>query len=330
MIYLKLFENHSEYEDFTGSTEYVEPHVSHCIDENDVHYNLEEPVIATDIRITETSVTLKDGDTYQLNVVFTPFDVADKSLDWYSSDDSVVTVADGLISVIDNVDGDYTISAVTKDGSDLTATCVVSVMGYVEIAGIKWTVRNIGAANETDAGLYFQWGDAKGYTASQVGSGEGQKYFGWADYKYNNGATEPTAADMTKYNSTDGKTVLDNEDDGALAVSKGVCRMPTYEEARSLFDNTTRAWDTNYKDTGVLGVIFTDKTDASKTVFFPICGSCDNGAIFITGDFSTYWLKGVYSEDLTKGDCIGFFGRTATIGNPDRYYGSTLRGIINE
>jgi hypothetical protein len=40
MIYLKLFENHSEYEDFTGSTEYVEPHVSHCIDEDDVHYNM--------------------------------------------------------------------------------------------------------------------------------------------------------------------------------------------------------------------------------------------------------------------------------------------------
>jgi len=44
---------------------------------------------------------------------------------------------------------------------------------YVEIAGIKWSTMNIGASTETDAGLYFQWGDIQGYTASQCGSGEG-------------------------------------------------------------------------------------------------------------------------------------------------------------
>ena len=75
---------------------------------------------------------------------------------------------------------------------------------YVEIGGLKWATMNVGANSITDTGLYFQWGDTQGYTASQVGSGEGQKYFGWADYKYGNGGS--TAADMTKYNSTDSKT----------------------------------------------------------------------------------------------------------------------------
>jgi hypothetical protein len=32
---------------------------------------------------------------------------------------------------------------------------------------------NVGASSVTDTGLYFQWGDTQGYTASQVGSGEG-------------------------------------------------------------------------------------------------------------------------------------------------------------
>ena len=50
---------------------------------------------------------------------------------------------------------------------------------YVEIGGLKWATMNVGANNITDAGLYFQWGDTQGYTAAQVGSGEGQKYFGW-------------------------------------------------------------------------------------------------------------------------------------------------------
>ena len=37
--YLKLFNNHSQYETFTGSTEFVLPNVSHCITEEHVHYN---------------------------------------------------------------------------------------------------------------------------------------------------------------------------------------------------------------------------------------------------------------------------------------------------
>jgi hypothetical protein len=69
---------------------------------------------------------------------------------------------------------------------------------YVEIGGLKWATMNVGANSITDYGLYFQWGDTQGYTASQVGSGEGQKAFTWADYKYGNGTSDPGATGMTK------------------------------------------------------------------------------------------------------------------------------------
>lgn len=43
MEYLKLFENHTQYENFVsgggGDSEYIKPNVSHCIEENHVHYN---------------------------------------------------------------------------------------------------------------------------------------------------------------------------------------------------------------------------------------------------------------------------------------------------
>ena len=100
---------------------------------------------------------------------------------------------------------------------------------YVEIGGIKWATMNIGANSVTDTGLYFQWGDTQGYTASQVGNGSGQKYFGWADYKYGDGTSSPGAEGMTKYNSTDGKTVLEAADDAAVANWGGSWRMPTTE-----------------------------------------------------------------------------------------------------
>lgn len=83
---------------------------------------------------------------------------------------------------------------------------------YVEIGGIKWATMNVGANSITDYGLYFQWGDTQGYTAAQVGSGSGKKYFGWKDYKYGNGTSSPGTAGMTKYNATDGLTVLETSE----------------------------------------------------------------------------------------------------------------------
>ena len=43
---------------------------------------------------------------------------------------------------------------------------------YVDLglpSGLLWAKKNLGAATEEDAGLYFQWGDTQGYTAEQVG-----------------------------------------------------------------------------------------------------------------------------------------------------------------
>ena len=84
---------------------------------------------------------------------------------------------------------------------------------YVEIGGVKWATMNIGATSPSEVGLYFQWGDTSGYTASQVGT---DKMFNWAIYKYCSGAGTSSSA-MTKYNSTDGKTVLEASDDAAQA-----------------------------------------------------------------------------------------------------------------
>ena len=39
MEFLKLFQNHSQYEEFAGGGGMLRPNVSHCIGENEVHYN---------------------------------------------------------------------------------------------------------------------------------------------------------------------------------------------------------------------------------------------------------------------------------------------------
>ena len=47
-LYLKLFENHTQYETYTASTEFITPNVSHCIQEVHVHYN---PYVPPETRV---------------------------------------------------------------------------------------------------------------------------------------------------------------------------------------------------------------------------------------------------------------------------------------
>ena len=191
---------------------------------------------------------------------------------------------------------------------------------------------NVGANSITDTGLYFSWGDISGYTASQVGSGEGQKLFDWEDYKYGNGTSSPGATGMTKYNSTDGKTVLDLSDDAARANMGGLWRMPTTEEFQALGTATTSAWTTDYQGSGVSGLVLTDKTDNSKVLFFPAAGDCSNGSVNLVGSRAIYWSSSVYSS-LVQFAYRLYFSSSSGVdweGISNRFSGVAVRGVLGE
>jgi len=202
---------------------------------------------------------------------------------------------------------------------------------YVEIGGVKWATMNVGANSVTDYGLFFQWGDTQGYTAAQCGSGEGQKYFGWADYKYGNGTSSPSTTDMTKYNSTDGKTVLEASDDAVTAAWGGQWRMPTYNEYVALGGAVTSAWTADYQGSGVSGLVLTDKTDSSKTLFFPACGYCSDGSVYNVGSGGRYWASSLRTNWVQYAyylylDVSSVFWQN----NIDRRYGYSVRAVANE
>lgn len=199
---------------------------------------------------------------------------------------------------------------------------------YVEIAGIKWATMNVGAESVTDYGLYFQWGDTQGYTASQVGGGSGNKYFGQEDYKWTNDGGET----FTKYNSTDGKTVLDLEDDAVTAAWGGNWRMPTAEEFDALSAATTSEWTDDYQDSGVSGFVLTDDTDSSKVLFFPAAGYCNSGSVMNVdvGGGGHYWSSSLY-DNIVSGYCLFFNSSDVYWQNYDgRYNGFPVRGVLDE
>ena len=172
---------------------------------------------------------------------------------------------------------------------------------FIEIGGVKWATMNIGASSVTDYGLYFQWGDIKGYTQKQVNDGD--KPFGWGDYKFlhsvNNGVNGPNYG-FTKYNITDGLKVLEPFDDAAHMAWLGGWRMPTAEEFQSLGNATTSVWTSDYQGSGVKGLVCTDKTDSSKVLFFPACGYCALGGMYAVGYFGCYWSSSLGSVGVAQ------------------------------
>ena len=191
---------------------------------------------------------------------------------------------------------------------------------YVEIGNIKWATCNVGAEKPTDSGLYFAWGETRGFTAKQVKNGE--KRFDWDNYKYG------TYDNLTKYNDADKKIVLEPLDNATINMGIG-WRIPTKEEFKTLFDSTTSKWVTDYQGNGVNGRLFIDKKDNTKTLFFPAVGICSNGRVTVIGSCGFYWSSSLYSSNVR--DALHFYfnyGGTLWDSLFRRCHGFPVRGVV--
>jgi hypothetical protein len=202
---------------------------------------------------------------------------------------------------------------------------------YVEIRGIKWATMNVGAESVTDTGLYFQWGDTQGYTASQVGSGSGKKYFDCEGYKYSEMIDDYCDCSSLKYNNSDELYTLESEDDGATVTWGGNWKTPSKTEFETLINSTTSAWTNSYQGSGVKGVILTDKTDSSKVLFFPAAGAADKDRIF-ADDTCRYWSNYIAEDEYKIGEAWYFesWSGGTVVGFDSRYCGLLVRAVLDE
>lgn len=93
----------------------------------------EVPVVQ--IKFEESPVTIALGETKKLNVIFNPVNATNKELDWLSAKTSVVEV-DKEGNILGISEGKAVVSAKTKDGSNLTINCVVTVIPSTGISNI--------------------------------------------------------------------------------------------------------------------------------------------------------------------------------------------------
>ena len=181
---------------------------------------------------------------------------------------------------------------------------------YVEIGGKKWATMNIGAtsvaASDAVETPSYIMSFSSNYTDSKVYSCFGT-YFKWGETTATDGTTlYPTL------NSCDNPTLCSKHD--AATVNWGsTWRTPTRADMQALSNacagttgystpktptaeiteggiywlSATQTHEPDYK--GVAGILFVDKADPTKRVFFPAAGYVLGTTLGIAGSYGNYW-----------------------------------------
>ena len=187
-------------------------------------------------------------------------------------------------------------------------------------SGTLWAETNIGAATSTDYGDYFAWGETTAKTS-----------FSWSNYKWGTSANG-----VTKYNSTDNKTVLDAADDAATAKWGAKWHTPTREEFEELSNTSYCTWTWTSKtasdgNTTINGYeVKSTKNDNSIFLPAPGCYYGENGLIY-QGTMGLYWSSSVIITDTTN-IVIPFViaDRTHTISETsERSFGCAIRPVAD-
>lgn len=219
---------------------------------------------------------------------------------------------------------------VTTSISTWTGSGTVTVNPTVETGGlkaidlglsVKWANMNVGATSETDYGMYFMWGDVAGHPGAKDGNDNTTDgfSFAWANYKWGT-----SSSSMTKYTSSDGKTTLEAADDAARANWGSGWRMPTQAEFNELLYNTTKAWTSDYNDTGVAGFTFTAN---GQTLFLPAAGYRYDTYVYYQGSSCYYWSSTRYSAYPYRAYYLYYDPPNAGVSYINRYYGYTVRPV---
>ena len=181
---------------------------------------------------------------------------------------------------------------------------------YVDLglpSGLKWATCNVGATSPEQVGLYFAWGETTGYTIEQV-KNRVRKF------------------DSSNYKASAISTDLTLEQDAAHVNLGGNWRMPTKAECQELLDNCNVTWISNYMGKGVMGKLYTSKTNGNS-VFFPAAGRCNTSSVPLIGSYGDYWSV---SWDSSSRAWALYFNDGINSGfmrNETRYYGQPVRGV---
>ena len=199
-----------------------------------------------------------------------------------------------------------TVSFTTKDyayGTPLAVDLGLSV---------KWASFNVGASKPEEYGFYYAWGETKPMDD-----------YSWDTYKWGKELTKYCTDSSYGYNGfTDGKTVLDPEDDVAHVKLGGKWRMPTDAEWTELRNNCT------WKGTMINGVIGRQVTGPNgNSIFLPAAGSRSGTGLFYEGSHGYFWSSSLITANPNFARSAAFYSGTVGRGSSARYIGHSVRPV---
>lgn len=207
-------------------------------------------------------------------------------------------------------------------------------------SGLLWADRNLGADSSDDTGLYFAWGETKGYTKEEIQNDPG--LFTQERYKFYLSQSE-----YTKYNSEDELTTLLPQDDAATTMLGSSCRIPTAEDFEELLKNTIveailpdgttissnwsseqnkLVWDKGGAK-GMEKIKFISKTNPNNFIVFPFVNALANGGEGITTS-SPYRSSNI--EEVSQSKVLEFEYTKVFVSALDRHWGSPIRAVSRE
>jgi len=216
----------------------------------------------TGVTLDQTNIILSVGETATLTATVAPNDASNKAVSWASSNTTVATVDNGIVTAKET--GTATITVTTAEGG-YTAECTVTVTPKEEgivINGVKWATRNVGTpgtfvATPQDAGMFYQWNRKTGWSATNPMTNSG-------------GGT-----------AWDSSNAEGNSWEKANDPCPSGWRVPTDTELQGLIDAGSQ-WTAI---SGVEGCTF------GTDLFLPASGyrNFDDGALSNVGTYGYYW-----------------------------------------
>ena len=166
------------------------------------------------------------------------------------TDDTKLNSGTAFVQIRERTDGIQGAEIIIEYYQDVSYDMVGGNSEYVDLGlSVKWASRNIGAAGPEEIGEFYYWGETEpryGIESSLT-------------YKFRDGH---------KYNGTDGKTVLDPEDDVAHVKLGGSWRMPTTKEIDELIKKCTWSWASVNGEIGFL-ITSNKRRYKDRSIFLP-------------------------------------------------------------
>lgn len=179
-------------------------------------------------------------------------------------------------------------------------------------SGTMWATCNVGAASETDPGLYFQWGEPVGHAKD-------------SGYDYEKSWGRKLESHRKRVHRD-----LSSIEDGARIAMGGSWQIPNSLQAQELIQNCTVLWSENYKGTSTKGFVLISKRNGNS-IFIPASGAfwVHGAEISDDGINAFLWTRkkygGIQAESFEfRSDIPGHYGLRGDVIT----YGLSIRGVF--